>query len=342
MGNPTKTTGIFTRERNILDEKEKKLLKENFSVAQMNGSIMWQEVYSFDNKWLEQQMLYDPRTNYLDEGKIKNAIRKSIEYSLEKTDMKESALWSGAIHYNTDNIHIHVAICEPNKTKHRGKRTQKTLDMMKSKFINHLLDFDNEYKEINKLLRDDLVKSARNFDISKDIEMKRLIQEVIKNLPSDSRHWHYNYNTMKDSNKHLDKLTKYYIKNYKFDEYKELINKLDKHEEELKNIYGVGKRQKYKEYKKNKIDEFIEWEEVSTIDPTIKSLNKKCADIKEDTLDYIFRKIDLNQRDKKILDKMLSSALKRMIREPILNLKHVKNKGKREEYIKAIEELFDI
>ena len=72
------------------------------------------------------------------------------------------------------------------------------------------------------------------------------------------------------------------------------------------------------------------------------SLNKKCADIKEDTLDYIFRKIDLNQRDKKILDKMLSSALKRMIREPILNLKHVKNKGKREEYIKAIEELFDI
>ena len=93
---------------------------------------------------------------------------------------------------------------------------------------------------------------------------------------------------------------------------------------------------------KNKIDEFIEWEEVSTIDPTIKSLNKKCADIKEDTLDYIFRKIDLNQRDKKILDKMLSSALKRMIREPILNLKHVKNKGKREEYIKAIEELFDI
>ena len=64
--------------------------------------------------------------------------------------------------------------------------------------------------------------------------------------------------------------------------------------------------------------------------------------IKEDTLDYIFRTIDLNQRDKKILDKMLSSALKRMIREPILNLKHVKNKGKREEYIKAIEELFDI
>lgn len=255
MGNPTKTTGIFTKEKNLLDEKEKILLKENFSKAQLNNSVMWQEVYSFDNKWLEQQMLYDPNTKYLDEEKIKNAIRKSIEYSLEKTDMKESALWSGAIHYNTDNIHIHVAICEPNKTRERGKRTQKTLDMMKSKFINHLLDFDEEYKEINKILRDNLVKSAKDFDLSKDIEMKKLINEVIKNLPSDSRHWHYNYNTMKDANKHLDKLTEHYIKNYKYDEYKEFIDKLDKHEERLKDIYGVGKRKKYKEYKKNKIDE---------------------------------------------------------------------------------------
>lgn len=92
----------------------------------------------------------------------------------------------------------------------------------------------------------------------------------------------------------------------------------------------------------NKINEFIEWRDISIIDPTIQSLNKKCIEIKEDTLDYIFRKVDLNQRDKKIIEKMMTSALKRMIREPILNLKQVKNKGKREEYIKTIEELFDI
>ena len=92
----------------------------------------------------------------------------------------------------------------------------------------------------------------------------------------------------------------------------------------------------------NKINEFIEWRDISIIDPTIQSLNKTCIQIKEDTLDYIFRKVDLNQRDKKIIEKMMTSALKRMIREPILNLKQVKNKGKREEYIKTIEELFDI
>ena len=91
-----------------------------------------------------------------------------------------------------------------------------------------------------------------------------------------------------------------------------------------------------------KIKEFINWQDVSNIDPTIQSLNNKCIEIKEDTLEYIFRKLDLGQRDKKIIDKMLDSALKRLIREPIINLKQTKSKGKREEYIKIIEELFDI
>ena len=69
-----------------------------------------------------------------------------------------------------------------------------------------------------------------------------------------------------------------------------------------------------------KIDEFNDWLETIKIDPTIQSLNDKCTDIREDTLDYIYRKLDLNCKEKKIIDKMLTSALKRLIREPILNL----------------------
>ncbi|WP_275890834.1 hypothetical protein [Paraclostridium sordellii] len=37
------------------------------------------------------------------------------------------------------------------------------------------------------------------------------------------------------------------------------------------------------------------------IDPTIQSLNDKCTDIREDTLDYISnRKLDLNCKEKKL------------------------------------------
>lgn len=91
-----------------------------------------------------------------------------------------------------------------------------------------------------------------------------------------------------------------------------------------------------------KIDEFMEWVDVADIDPTIKSLNEKCCEIRQDTLDYIFRKVELNSKDQRLVDKMMASALKRLVREPILNLKQVKDKEKREEYIKLIEELFEI
>lgn len=90
------------------------------------------------------------------------------------------------------------------------------------------------------------------------------------------------------------------------------------------------------------IEEFNEWLDTIKIDPTIQSLNDKCSDIREDTLDYIYRKLDLNCREKKIIDKMLTSALKRLVREPIINLKQIKDSGKQEEYIKIVEELFDL
>lgn len=50
MGNPKKTTSLFTAEKNELTLKEKNDLKEIFSEAQKNESIMWQTVISFDNR----------------------------------------------------------------------------------------------------------------------------------------------------------------------------------------------------------------------------------------------------------------------------------------------------
>ncbi len=124
------------------------------------------------------------------------------------------------------------------------------------------------------------------------------------------------------------------IEVYDIDDLKKIHDKNDNKRNELA-IIGRG-------IINSKVDEFVDWVDAVDIDPTIKSLNEKCSEIKEDTLDYIFRKVELNSKDKKLIDKMMSSALKRLVREPILNLKQVKDKGKREEYIKLIEELFEI
>ena len=109
-------------------------------------------------------------------------------------------------------------------------------------------------------------------------------------------------------------------------------------------VYTADPRVVQEAYKLKEITkkEFMDWLDIADIDPTIKSLNERCYEIREDTLDYIYRKVNLNSKDKKLIDKMIASALKRLVREPILNLKQVKDKGKREEYIKLIEELFEI
>lgn len=61
MDNPEKTSSLFTANSNKLNEQEKKALKEMYKTAHDNGSVMWQDVISFDNKWLQEQGVYDPK-----------------------------------------------------------------------------------------------------------------------------------------------------------------------------------------------------------------------------------------------------------------------------------------
>lgn len=124
------------------------------------------------------------------------------------------------------------------------------------------------------------------------------------------------------------------IEVYDIDDLKTIQNKNDKKRKELASI-----GHKIIEEKSN---EFTEWLDSMVIDSTIQSLNTKCFEIRDDTLNYIFNKVEVTAKEKIIIDKMITSALKRLIREPIINMKQVKDKGKREEYIKVVEELFDI
>ena len=79
-----------------------------------------------------------------------------------------------------------------------------------------------------------------------------------------------------------------------------------------------------------------------SVDKAIKKLNEQCDIIYKDTMSYINRKVELNHREQKIVEKMLLSALKRMIKAPIQVLKQTDEKQRQNEYIKILEELFDI
>ncbi len=110
-------SSLFTKHSDKLTDDEKKELKKHFKEAQENGSNMWQTVISFDNDYLRQNGILNEDT--LNEKQLIQAARKAVGTMLEAEGL-DNALWSGAIHYNTDNIHIHIATVE--RVPHREKK----------------------------------------------------------------------------------------------------------------------------------------------------------------------------------------------------------------------------
>lgn len=260
MDNPNKLGGLFTHDKDSLSEEEKKRLKNQYSQAQQNNSIMWQDVISFDNAWLEKHGLYDSKTKTLDEKKLMEATRSMMKVAEEKEELS-NFFWSASFHFNTDNIHIHVASLEmtPNEKRKtmsnelKGRFKPQTLDKMKSKFINTVLDRQQNLKNINDIIRQNIIKDRPDDLFQKDKKFKQLMKQIIADLPEDKKQWHYGYNTV--NVKKIDMLTSYYIETYKKEEFEELKNKLKKEENFLKETYGSGNNQSYKNYSRNKIDD---------------------------------------------------------------------------------------
>ncbi|MGM8259263.1 MobP2 family relaxase [Clostridium perfringens] len=253
MGNPEKIGSLFTKDKHSLTEKEVKKLKKDFDKAQSNGSNMWQEVFSFDNEFLEANGLYDSENGALDEEKIQEATRRAME-ELSKREGFKDLTWSASLHYNTDNIHVHIASVEINPSRERGKFKPRTLYNMKSSFVNSLLDKQKDLDKINSLIRDNLIQGKKEMSFKEDIEMRKMVKEIVQKLPSDKRQWHYNYNSMQEVRPLIDNLTKYYIETYKKDEFKELIDRLEKEDKFYKEVYGKRKVETTI-YKDNKIQD---------------------------------------------------------------------------------------
>lgn len=197
--NPEKISGLFTDHTDLASADEIASLKDEFRIAQENGSLMWQTVISFQNDWLEKMHLYDSKTGILDEKRLKNAARSSINRLLEKEELTD-AVWSAAIHYNTDNIHIHIGMVEPKLQRRRKLYPQYEKKQVSGKWqykreqdpetgIWHRVPILNEQGEIQ--MKEEYVgkfkesslkaaKSALLESLSKSQEINREINEIIR------------------------------------------------------------------------------------------------------------------------------------------------------------------
>ena len=124
VGDSMKTeTGLFTKDADNLNLTQKEQLKDVFSAAQKAGSLMWQTVISFDNRWLKEHGFYDDDIGLTQERRFIAAARAGIDAMLRREKL-ENAMWAADIHHNTDNIHVHVATVEPKPQRSRKAYVQ--------------------------------------------------------------------------------------------------------------------------------------------------------------------------------------------------------------------------
>lgn len=270
MENPEKTTGIFSQSKNHLSLKDKEAIKKKFILAQHNGSPLWQMVFSFDNQFLIDCGLYDRQKNILNASAIQQATREAMAHFLQRENFGDTAVWTAAIHYNTDNIHVHVGLMEVEPTRekmmyrnqlvYRGKVKPKTLGRMKSQFIHSLLNREKELSQLQLLIRErltrEIFKETDNLTLPFiQMELRRLKKE----LPTDKRLWFYNMNAMKPFRERLNALSLKLMLEKNSGAFAELNTRLNEEEQFYERLYGTGSKEfeRYKDYKQNKLDELF-------------------------------------------------------------------------------------
>src|SRR5699024_8257451 len=152
--------------------------------------------------------MYNTEKHTVDETKMRSIVRETMQTMLAAERMQQSAIWTASLHYNTDNIHVHIATVEPRPTRdgmnvfdkktntwreeYRAKRKPKTLDKMKSKGANCILDRANERNKIDELLRGTVrYKKDKQLSLASFRKTNKSFTEAIKRLPEDRKQWRY-------------------------------------------------------------------------------------------------------------------------------------------------------
>lgn len=253
MDNPEKTYGLFTENRDFLSEGDREKMRECFATAQDKGSLLWQSVLSFDNRWLSINGIYNFKTETLDEEKMRACTRAAMRELFKRENM-EGFIYAAAIHKNTDNIHVHIALADPapvwkegagrcyknrkGELLQRGKFKNKSIEAVKSKFTSEVFRGQQENIKINEIMRGQILSKQNDFSMKENIQLRSQFIKLAESMPDDLRLLKYNNNAMKAYRADIDRLSKQYVDKYYSEELQELRELIRIQDERYRITYG--------------------------------------------------------------------------------------------------------
>lgn len=174
MDNPAKQANLFTDDQDFLTLDEKDQWKERFSQTEKQNGVMWETVISFHNPWLEEHGLYDSQTGWVDEQELKRLTRGAMKRIETEDNLQLS--WTGAIHHNTDNIHIHIASVE--RVPRQREKEYQIVEFPESWLRQHKVLTEESLSEMKPNVRVTTSKAVRGSLVYRDT-MSRLKQAVL-------------------------------------------------------------------------------------------------------------------------------------------------------------------
>lgn len=193
--------GYFSSKQDTIRLKDLGSIRKRMRDAQMNQSVLWQDVISFDNNYLRQMGVFDPATGYLDEAGIRKASRAMMKELAEKEHLNHP-FWTAAIHRNTDNIHIHFGIVEAANSRPmqrykgieepRGNRKLSTINAMKHTFTANMFDASAMLRDLN-LERNKITKDMRDAFEESVVQpnFQSELNKFVQTLPEERTKWRY-------------------------------------------------------------------------------------------------------------------------------------------------------
>ena len=260
MSNSEKSDGLFNAQSDLLTESDKEKYRQLETVSRDAGCPKYYGVVSFDNNFLIENGLMTS-DGKLDVHGIKELGREGINAMISTSNKldNDNVYWTGAIHTNTDNIHIHFSICEYERREDRCKVYRdkdcievKAFDKLKSKIVNRVLGSDYS-RQLTELERES-IKPALSSGYGGCAE--QLIRLADK-LPSEGG-WQYGRPKMRAYRDDIDKTVDAVIASDQklsglWKQYNEM---LDSRTEYLRKIYGEGERHLYATFKPNRLADF--------------------------------------------------------------------------------------
>lgn len=252
MGNNEKTDGLFDANMDLLEDRDKRDYSEMFNAAQAADSCLYQAVISFDNDYLRTHSVDFSSADGLHD--IKEMTRLAVSDLIANSHIDErNAIWTGAIHTNTDNIHVHIAIAEIEKTKSlRDMLPEKAIDKMKSRVANMLMG-DEKIIQLSDYLHKELPHEIGTAALEAGNELTALARL----LPADCA-WQYNRPSMAPYRTAIDRAVNAVITSNPelAQKYADAMNMVYDYKEDLLDVYGVGKRDRAQEMMDNKLADF--------------------------------------------------------------------------------------